>query len=312
MYRGFPLEKIEEVVCHQMSWGWMLLSLLFGILPQVMRAWRWKQTLAPLGEHMRTGTAINAIFLSYASSLVIPRIGEITRCGTLAKYDKVSFSKALGTVVTERVVDSLTILTITGVTLLFQMPAFFKFFETTGTNIQELFNQFTTTGYIVTLICLFATILLAGILVWRLSIFSRVKGIVLNLWTGISSLRKVKNLPLYVFYSIGIWACYYLHFYLTFFCFDFTNNLGATDGLVMFCVGSFAVLVPTPNGAGPWHFAVKTLLILYGVGSEDAILFVLVVHTLQTALIVLLGLFSLIDLAWRKSLEKNKCQIETS
>ena len=61
--------------------------------------------------------------------------------------------------------------------------------------------------------------------------------------------------------------------------------------MVTFVVGSIAVIVPTPNGAGPWHFAVKTMLILYGVADNQALYFVLIVHTVQTMLVVLLGVW---------------------
>jgi uncharacterized membrane protein YbhN (UPF0104 family) len=86
---------------------------------------------------------------------------------------------------------------------------------------------------------------------------------------------------------------YYLHFYLTFFCFDFTAHLGPMVALVAFVVGSFAVLVPTPNGAGPWHFAVKTVLVLFGVSAVDGAMFALLVHSIQTLLVALLGLYAL-------------------
>ena len=63
------------------------------------------------------------------------RIGEVSRCGVLAKYDNVSFAKSLGTVVTERLVDTLTILLITGITVLLQLPIFVTFLQQTGTKI---------------------------------------------------------------------------------------------------------------------------------------------------------------------------------
>ena len=116
------------------------------------------------------------------------------------------------------------------------------------------------------------------------------------------SLRSVRSVPLYVAYSVGIWLSYYLHFYLAFFCFDFTSHLNPGMALAVFCVGSFAVLVPTPNGAGPWHFAVKTMLVLYGVAGSLAADFALVVHTLQTMLIVVLGVYALIDLLFIRRL----------
>ena len=68
------------------------------------------------------------------------------------------------------------------------------------------------------------------------------------------------------------------------------------SGLVTFIVGSIAVIVPTPNGAGPWHFAVKTMLILYGIQANDALYFVLIVHSVQTLLVILLGIYGWIAL----------------
>ena len=70
--------------------------------------------------------------------------------------------------------------------------------------------------------------------------------------------------------------------------------------LLIFCVGTFAVLVPTPNGAGPWHFAVKTMLILYGVTDTDALYFVLIVHSVQTLLVVLIGVYAWIALMFTR------------
>ena len=68
--------------------------------------------------------------------------------------------------------------------------------------------------------------------------------------------------------------------------------------MVTFVVGSIAVLVPTPNGAGPWHFAVKTMLILYGVADQDAIYFVLIVHTVQTMLVIIMGIYAWVALSF--------------
>ena len=100
-------------------------------------------------------------------------------------------------------------------------------------------------------------------------------------------------MPLFCFYTLAIWVCYFFHFYLTFFCFTFTAHLGWMAGLVMFVVGSFAAVVPTPNGAGPWHFALITMMMLYGVEKEDAGIFALIVHGIQTLLIILLGIYGL-------------------
>ena len=298
MYRDFDFGTIGHVLYYQMDWTWMLLSFPFGIMAQVLRGWRWRQTLEPLGETPRARVSVNAVFLSYAASLVVPRVGEFTRCGVLKRYDGISFSKALGTVVTERAIDTLLVLLITGLTFLMQMSTFGSFFQQTGTNFDALLHRFTLEGWVVTAVCALAVIVLLHLLFKHLALYNKVKTTLGGFWDGMVSLRRVSNLPLFAALTLGIWLSYFLHYYLTFFCFDFTAGLGLGCALVTFIVGSIAVIVPTPNGAGPWHFAVKTMLILYGVADEQALYFVLIVHTVQTLLVVALGVYAWLRLAF--------------
>ena len=98
MYRGEDFGSIRHVLTDEMDWTWMLLSFPFGILAQMFRGWRWKQTLDPIEDlspstvkqlfsdkkiRARSTTCIHAVFISYAASLVIPRIGEFSRCAVL-------------------------------------------------------------------------------------------------------------------------------------------------------------------------------------------------------------------------------------
>lgn len=301
MYRDFNFSGISDVLFGQMDWTWMILSFPFGIMAMAFRGLRWKQSLEPLGERPRTAVSLNAIFLSYAVSLIIPRVGEFARCGILNRYDHVSFAKALGTVVTERAVDMVIMLVITMLSILLQIRVFGTFFSRTGTRIDDIFTMFSPMGWMVTAICAIAAAILFYFVLRQLSIYNKVKQTLAGIWQGISSLRNVRNVPLFVFYSLAIWASYFLHYYLTFFCFDFTAHLGITCALVTFVVGSIAVIVPTPNGAGPWHFAVKTMLILYGVADTDALYFVLIVHTVQTLLIVAMGVYAWIALGFTEN-----------
>lgn len=300
MYRGFDFAQLGDVMLHQMDWTWMLLSLPFGILAQAFRGWRWKQALDPLGEHPRNSTSVNSVFLSYALSLLIPRIGEFTRCGVLKRYDGVSFAKALGTVLTERVIDTLFIGLLILVTFLYQFPIFHTFFNQTGTRLDTMLCQFSTTGYIVTAICGVVAIISTLALLRQYTIYNKVKNTISDMWAGITSLRMMDRRVLFIIYTLAIWGCYFLHYYLTFFCFDATSHLGISCALVTFVVGSVAVIVPTPNGAGPWHFAVKTMLILYGITDTDALYFVLIVHSVQTLLVVLIGVYAWIALMFTR------------
>lgn len=132
MYRGLEWEQLGDVLSHDMSWDWMLLSMPFGILAQVLRGMRWQQVLHPLGERPRLHTCVNAVFLSYASSLVVPRVGEVLRCGILKQYEGTNIGRSVGTVVTERVVDMVMVALLSLMVFLSQIPVFVTFFRRTG------------------------------------------------------------------------------------------------------------------------------------------------------------------------------------
>lgn len=298
VYRDFDFMRAKEVLLCGTDWGWMLFSLFFGVMSHVFRGWRWKQTLAPLGAYPKSSDCVDAIFISYAANLVLPRVGEVSRCGVLAKYDDVSFAKSLGTVVTERLIDTLSIVLIAGIAFLVQMPVFFRFFEETGTKIPSLLHLVSSPWFYVAFLCVSGVGVLLYFLLRMFSFFDKMKGMMLGIWEGVLSLREVKNVPLFALYTLLIWLCYFYHFYFTFYCFSFTVHLGVLAGLVMFVGGTFAVIVPTPNGAGPWHFAVITMMMMYGVSATDAGIFALIVHGIQTLLVIVLGLFGWLRLSF--------------
>jgi hypothetical protein len=209
-------------------------------------------------------------------------------------------------VVTERAIDSLLVMGITTLVLLLEMSTFGTFFRQTGTDLRSILYGFSWAGYFVAAICAIAIVILLHFLLRKLSIYNKVRATLSGIWQGVISLKDVRNIPLFIFFTFAIWGSYFLHYYLTFFCFDFTAHLGIDCALVTFIVGSIAVIVPTPNGAGPWHFAVKTMLILYGVQDEHALYFVLIVHTVQTMLVVALGIYAWAALLFTKRVTLNQ------
>jgi conserved hypothetical protein len=296
VYKDFNLKDAWQIILHGMNWWWMVASLFFGVMSHVIRGWRWKMTLVAMDTCPKTSNCINAVFVSYATNLILPRVGEISRCGILSKYDGISFAKSLGTVVSERIIDTLCVGIITATAMFTQMKVFRRFFETTGTSLGSLTDILTSPQFYIVVASIIAIIVLLYFLMRTLSFFEKVKGVVLNIWEGIISLRKVRNMPLFIIYTVLIWGCYFLQFYITFYSFSFTSDLGVLAGLVMFVGGTIAVIVPTPNGAGPWHFAVITLMVSYGVNVVDAGTFALVVHGIQTLLVIVLGIYGLLAL----------------
>ena len=204
MYRDFDWNGLWDALNDGMNWTWMWLSMPFGVLAQVLRAARWRQALEPLDERPRLSSCVHAVFLSYASSLVVPRVGEVLRCGVLKKYDGTSFTKSLGTVVTERMVDSLLMLLLAALTVLLQVKVFMVFFAETGVSFEELAGRFSAAGYWVTAACLLVVLVFLAVLAKRLAWFNHTRNLLRNVVDGVLSLRNVRHVPIYIMYSLRI------------------------------------------------------------------------------------------------------------
>lgn len=300
MYRGFDWDDLRQTLRSDVRWGWMLASMPFGVMAQVLRALRWRLLLEPLGEHPRRSTCVHSIFLSFGSSLVVPRVGEVLRCGVLSRYDGTNFTRAVGSVVTERIIDILVALLVSLAVLASQVPVFVRFFEETGFTLPRPEAPGSLTGYLLAAVGVALLVAVVYFLIRRFGLLSRTRHVMHDFQAGIASVAHLRRPWLFGVYTVGIWLSYFLHFSLTFFCFAFTEHLGLAAALVAYVVGSYAVLVPTPNGAGPWHYVVKTALTLFGVPAANAATFVLVVHTTQTLLVLLLGIYAAAALALTK------------
>lgn len=185
IYKDFPFSQVSQCLQEEVQWGWMALSLVFGIIPQIIRGIRWRMALTPVGENPALRNCLSAVYMSFAASLIIPRIGEISRCATLKKTDGTSFPVALGTVVTERIIDSLLVLLIVSITFLCELPAFYRFLTNIDLDIHSFFATFSITGCIVSLLC---TCLIIGGLVLvfpSFPIYEEISGCFPTLFTGI-------------------------------------------------------------------------------------------------------------------------------
>lgn len=284
---------------------WFGASTFFGIMSHVLRGWRWRLSLAPLGLRPEASVSVYSIFVAYAANLVIPRVGEVSRCVVLEQYNKIPFAQSLGTLVTERLIDTLMVILITVAAVSMQWTMFCRFIGEAGFKApgESIFSSMG--GWAIILLSTLAIITLLLLLVRKMAFWKKIRSFVTRFTTGLLSLLKMQNKWLFIIETIGIWFCYFMQFYLCFFCFPFSSGLSVFAGLLLFVAGSIAVVVPTPNGAGPWHFAVISIMILYGVSSTDASVFALIVHSTQTLLVALLGIYALIMLQFKKQSTKN-------
>lgn len=299
MYRDFDFAEAGRIFLHEMNIWWLVASLVPITLSHVMRGLRWLITLEPLGYKPKKGDSIDSIFIAYASNVVVPRVGEVSRCLVLTKYDKVPFSKALGTLVAERLVDMLLVLVFVCVMLLTQLDVFLSLFAQTGTNEISLSALFASpkTYLIIGIVVAVCTLMWIGLK--KTNFYTKIKQTIHGFVDGLLSLRTMHRKGLFVLYTIGIWMGYFLEFYIAFFCFPFTAELSMVQALVIFAAISLAIIIPTPNGAGPWHFVVISMMTLYGVSQTDASSFALIVHAFQTLGVMLLGAYGWVALQMR-------------
>lgn len=291
-YRDYDFSKLWTDVARLNLW-WIFLAVVFSWLSPLFRGLRWNLILSPMGYDVPRRDAVLTVFTGYAANIVIPRFGEISRCAILDRNNSVPFSKGLGTLLAERFVDMILLLLIALVTVIWQMPRFIDLFSGEYNFPDTAAEGSSSPAFVIPEIVywILGTVLVLALLWWIIKSkpLQMLKRFVSGLWSGFISLKQVKNLPLFLVYSLGIWACYYFEMYLAFYSLESTAEVGAIAGLVCFVASSFAVLVPTPNGAGPWHWVVITMLFIYGVPVEDARPLALVLHTAQTAAYLLGG-----------------------
>lgn len=295
IYAEFDFSQVG-VALKEMNLLWFALSLVFGVFSHVLRGWRWVLALAPMGYYPRRDNCVYSIFIAYAANLLLPRVGEVSRCVVLDRYDSVPFAQSLGTVVTERLIDTVMVLLITISAVSLQWNVFRTFIAETGGGVLAFDAVSAMGGPAVFALSAVAVAVLLFLLVRKMSLWSRIKSFFNNFIEGMCSIAKMKHSWLFLVETVGIWFCYFMQFYLCFFCFDFSSELSLAAGLLLFMAGSVAVVVPTPNGAGPWHFAVISIMVIYGLSTTDASLFALIVHSSQTLLVALLGLVALVML----------------
>lgn len=292
VYDDFDFSQLWSEL-KRMNLFWFAVSTVFGVMSHVIRGWRWKLTLAPLGYNPSSSTCVNSVYVAYAANLVLPRVGEVSRCVILEKNEHVPFAHALGTLVMERMIDTVMVLLITFVAVALQWPVFSRFVGEAGLEVPG--GDFLTTprGWVIILLSLLAVALLFIFFLRKLSIWKRIRSFISRFMEGLLSLRKMKDGWLFVLETVGIWFCYFMQFYLCFFCFGFSSSLSLAAALLLFVGGSIAVVVPTPNGAGPWHYVIISIMVLYGVSTTDAQVFALIVHSAQTLLVAALGLYGI-------------------
>ncbi len=296
IYKDQDISMIKSVLQNDVNYFWVWVSLVIGIISHISRAIRWNYLIEPLGSRPALLNTFLAVMTGYLMNLVIPRMGEISRCGVLAKYEKISFAGLIGTVLTERVIDVLILLLMTGVAIIAQFGYILEFINqnpAVGEKFRSAINSpFLIAGIVLVVVLVFAL----RKRIMRTRFYIRLGKTVNQLKAGIISFRYVKKKGALIFHSVFIWLMYYLMLYTAFFALDFTAGLSPLAGLTTFVMGSFGMVAPVQGGLGTWHFMTKEALGLYGISNENGIIFAFVAHTTMNLMVIVIGLLSLLAL----------------
>ena len=294
LYRNQDLGEMMSVVKRGVRYDILLFSLIFGLLGNMFRGFRWALLIDSLGKRVKRKNTIFAVFGNYAINMALPRVGEIWRCGVISKYEKQSFTKLLGTLFVDRIMDTVVVGLLTLCLCVFNIKFFTDFFSENPPAIIK------TISYVISSVWTYIGMVVLTLLIWfvfvklkHLVIVQKAIGIINNIWEGVRSLWKIERKKMFIIQTLLIWVCYFLYFYITFFAFDFTKDLGVRIALIAFTMSSIGVAVPVQGGIGVWHFMVISTLVTFGVDSNDAGAFAFLTFAIQTVWIVLVGLFGI-------------------
>lgn len=280
------------------NYWWLLLSIVFGVISHISRAMRWRLLLEPMGYNPGIRNTFMAVMIAYISNLALPRLGEVTRCGILSRYEKIPFSKVLGTVITERGIDMITLILFFIANFFIHLDKLEQFNETSiiknlSAKYQELENPgiiyWVTGGIIVLIFFLFYKFRHK---ISHLYLYKKIKEIILGFFEGLKSLAKIKKPFWFIFHTLLIWTMYLAMTWVVFYCLPETSNLTLDVALATLVFGSIGIVV-VQGGIGIYPWIVAEILLLWAVPSTKGYAMGWLLWTGQNITIVTLGIISL-------------------
>lgn len=272
---------------------WIFISMALSILSHLLRAYRWNLTLEPLGYQLTTFRTFLSLMVGYLANLAFPRLGEVTRCGMLKKSDNVPMSVGIGSVITERLLDFIVLLSLIALDFIIEFEMIYDFFlESIGWNQYENKKIIFSSLAVFLVVCLITGVWLVKRFLaydFKSKTLIKVKTKISTLIDGLLSIRKMENVLGYVFSTIGIWVFYFLMSYVIFFSIEETDHLGIGAGLSILAGAGVSMAMPVQGGIGAYHAIVSGVLVVYGIDPTTALFFATLLHTSQIIMILISG-----------------------
>ncbi len=278
------------------SMPWFIGGLAVNFLALLLRTLRWRRLLGADENAPGFYPTFFANTVGYMLSTVLPiRAGDVARPALIARRTNVRFTAALGTVLTERILD------LYGLMILFIYYVVRHWHAYSGSRAFLLIKS-GAIGGAVTLVAL--TFFIAGVLMFR-NVIRR-----LHAWIGkvvphrfreswmhffdsfaesLQLTRRPGTLLMVVSATAGIWLCLTGQFWFVVVAMGRPMPFDAS--FFISGLSTIGMLVPTPGGVGGFHKACQLILTtFYGFNIDSSVAAALLFHVVGTLPVVATGL----------------------
>ena len=271
------------------NYWWIALSVVFGISSHMSRAHRWKYTLEPLGYNPSFWNSLFAVMIGYLLNLAFPRLGEVTRCGVMNRYEKIPINKLFGTVIAERVADLIIMIVMTSAIIFLQLDILN---DMLSDMIGPTWDSISFATMALYCVALFA---IGGISIYFLfklaeksAFMAKIKDFIVGVFDGAKSILTMKQKWGFLFHTAFIWVMYVLMFYVSMKSLPETSNVPFLGMLAAFVIGGLSIIF-VQGGLGVYPAAIMAVLMLYGVERADGLALGWIMWTGQTILLIFVG-----------------------
>ncbi|MEM7550700.1 MAG: lysylphosphatidylglycerol synthase transmembrane domain-containing protein [Bacteroidota bacterium] len=296
VFKGVDLNSILSRL-GEVNYYWIIASVLIGLFSHYLRAVRWNLLLEPIVKPPKIDTTFPVVMSMYFVNLIIPRGGEVFRCGALKKTDNIPVSTSFGTVVAERFFDMILLLAFLLIMVFVELDKFnFLYTQVFSdkVNSKSIYYLLIAGGVLITALLIIYLVFASRIK--ESVIFIKVKTFVLEILKGLTSYRMVKNKLLFWVATILIWVAYFFMSYIVIFSISETANLSFEVGFMLLVLGGAAMATPVQGGIGAFHILVSQGLALYGLSKESGLFFATILHGAQFLSLLIAGSICIIYL----------------
>ena len=279
------------------NWRWVAVVMIISLLSHFVRALRWRLLFKPIGYYPSLGNTFGAVMVTYLANLAFPRLGEVMRCAMLRTSDKIPMEKSVGTVVTERLFDTLmfVVIVLLGFLLMFSSVKDFIY-----DSLSEKFSTLPsmvgiTVAGVAALVILFVIYKLFHEKLLKFKPYNKAFEMIKGCASGVKSILHLrpKSSILFIVYSAIIYFLYIAGGWLILKAFGDTQALGFQTAFVIYLFGSVGMMI-SQGGLGAYPVLVWQALALYGVGETTGLACGWLLWGSQQAIVIVVGLAFLI------------------